>query len=82
MGDKRVNAFRCEICVSWHKSSDEAEPDMGECHNDNFHYGTDADNFPDGLVYWCYEGHLNLAGFDTGRNFCCVHFKGKPKQDA
>lgn len=61
----------------FHKEADSFKS-SGNCSNDKFVYtdGTDKSVPPiDGLGYWDHDGYD--AGFETGENFGCIHFKGK-----
>ena len=64
----------CQNCVNWERINDKSV--FGECNCDNFVYTGKIDPpvKNDILTYWdceCYS-----AGFETGENFGCVHFKG------
>lgn len=72
--------MKCRDCVSWRenvptKSDLEiGRSDCGECSSEAFTY-QDDDRKSDGLDYWDYEGYS--AGFTTGPDFGCIHFKKK-----
>lgn len=69
--------MRCGDCVFWKRNTDKFIPDyMGDCSCPKFVYTGREDNYPrDGLEYCDYECYS--AGFRTGEDFGCVHFKAK-----
>lgn len=61
---------RCKDCGNW--CGDE-KSDAAECASEKFVYSVDARTPIDGLGYSDSEGWS--AGFDTGPEFGCIHFK-------
>ena len=74
---------RCESCKHWtpraYKSAYESEiPEGGNCTCEKFMYTEETELKRPGndcLVYWDYEGYS--AGFETGKDFGCVHWEAK-----
>ena len=76
---------RCKDCNFWeankrtndHKWIPEGRELLGECSSKKFIYGAEGERpFPDdSLVYDDFESYD--AGFETGRNFGCIHFKAR-----
>jgi len=54
----------CKNCTHWEKNN---------CDCDKFVYEGYDEPPIDGLVYWDYESYS--AGFETGEQFGCIHFK-------
>jgi len=66
--------MRCQNCMYWTRFKESYEnKEYGDCNNDKFNYEYPAKNKDDNLVYRDGEGWS--AGFETGQNFGCIHFK-------
>jgi len=71
----------CKHCKFWDLYENTADyPSsrcQGECSCDSFieHISIGVENPADSLVYWDFEGYL--AGFSTGREFGCIHWREK-----
>ncbi len=67
---------RCADCKHWDNSNTynvlgEAEKNYGNCNSSAFSYENISDERTDMLIYADYEGYS--AGFDTGKDFACIH---------
>lgn len=68
--------MKCRDCIFWSKNEQTEQrsiPVDGGCSNDNFINAADKRRRINTLNYWdneCYE-----AGFSTGPEFGCIHFK-------
>lgn len=76
---------RCGNCEFWLRYTEQFEvkhhgQHAGICESDQFVYNNMGSTPKDGLRYWDYEGYD--AGFDTGENFGCVHFKERMNKDS
>lgn len=65
----------CKHCLHWQK--DEAGF-MGTCSCEKFVEQGTGRVERDGMEYWDYEGYS--AGFNTGKDFGCIHWKQKTKK--
>lgn len=72
----------CKSCTFWERYGDAGDIEYhgahaGMCKCDRFVDANDtSEKVPkDGLRYWDYEGYS--AGFETGEDFGCIHWKGK-----
>lgn len=73
--------MKCADCVFWKRdeifdwrTETASDAPYGYCNNSKFVYTGDGDKTPeDGLGYWDCESYK--AGFQTGENFGCIHFK-------
>ena len=68
-----MNTGRCVTCRFWERLVEGEH--LGLCSSEKF-VESDLDDCPiDGLEYWDYES--NSAGFNTGEQFGCIHWKLK-----
>ena len=71
--------MRCGDCKHWNNTKrygafpENLKDKYGKCSSKGIAYGDVEDNRTDMLIYKDYEGYA--AGFSTGVNFGCVHFK-------
>lgn len=72
----------CKNCIFWERYKEAGDIESrgehaGICNSAKFIDANDScEKVPkDGLRYWDYEGYS--AGFETGENFGCIHWKGK-----
>jgi hypothetical protein len=68
---------RCKNCKYWTRTEKEEHNSglYGDCNSSKFEYEIDRESLVDGdkLLYQDYEGFS--AGFVTGEEFGCIHFK-------
>jgi len=73
--------MHCKDCKYWERSNkDYFDNNYGDCNNeDKFFYGSpykgEGEFSSDLMFYYDYEGYS--AGFYTGQDFGCIHFKPK-----
>jgi hypothetical protein len=75
----------CKYCAHWKRNT---EPDyvfgggkaFGACRNKKFVYFSGGKQPTDSLLYWDYEDYS--AGFSTGKDFSCKHWKPKGNTEA
>ena len=71
--------MRCKNCIHWKEHvDDESVLFGGVCDSEKFVYEgccTEEEPEEDGLKYFDYEGYS--AGFYTGPEFGCIHFREK-----